>query len=829
MRKVLCHVPEVCLQDQGSAADQIRLHLESALASGVLPTSLPASGVRRLSVDLSEDVCEKIEALGASLGIAPGRVVGGLMFASRTRTTAPMSAEVKEEDASAPTELAPNIEGLRTGQARVLIEAAPHLMGGKLVFAELGTGSGKARLIAHAAAFVLDARDAGIAPSFNCVPVPSSTSNTPLPEGIVAHIARVREAHKARLAGSPSRAGCVLAVAPSIENVSHLVREWVAVRDTLDPKGLRRVGVRLGRGQFVSAQAVENILEDIDPQGEGFSATRAWLSNGMPAGQTDASAAFLSIEPGLRGLMVDLVELAMVDSQVTGTRLDVRACSLRDGQDASLEDEVHYQAHLAAHREGHDLLFTTTALLALDNILLGQGDRAGLLPCDVLALFVDEAHELEPTQADLAAHSLSLSAMIADVNQLAKVSVSPSLKDLKQQIRQLREVLSPFADQDRLPPSPADPQKHQGWMAALGVMKQIVHSIELIGRSVKRLKVNDRQQHTMQSLRGNQGVMKRVLAGNEFSLRGVVLHSPVKGYISLTFGPASVNRHLIARWAVTPAAMFLSGSLFHMTSTGVSARFVAASLGALDRMSQTRPLHPQWLTASPVLFQPAASTMHRFMPPSGDVTPTALEFWLENVATVIRHAAKDAAGGMLVLLTGYERLAILERKLLEGSGSNLLSRVIDQSPFTGVGYCANEFRRLAKAGERPIWLATGPAWVGVDLSDRSVESPEEDHLLTDLVIPAVPFGLNRSTTHSDRLRRMGFVAEIMSTQQRLRQGLGRLVRREGLQGRRIWLLDGRLVNPATVHRFADLRVVPQQYLNQKRIDEATFTKWARGD
>ncbi|MBQ0918323.1 hypothetical protein KBW71_07685 [Hydrogenophaga aromaticivorans] len=474
------------------------------------------------------------------------------------------------------------------------------------------------------------------------------------------------------------------------------------------------------------------------------------------------------------------------------------------------------------------MLFTTTALLALDNILLGQGDRSGLLPCDVLALFVDEAHELEPTQADLAAHGLSLSTMTADVNQLAKISVSPSLKDLKQQIRQLREVLSPFADQDRLPPSVAEREKHAGWLAALGVMKLIVHSIELVGRSVKRLKANERQNHSMRSLRACQAVMKRVLTGNESSLRGVVLHSPVKGYISLTFGPASVNRHLIARWAVTPAAMFLSGSLFHMTSAGVSARFAAASLGALDRMSQTRPLHPQWLTSSPVLLQPAASTMHRFMPPSGDVTTTALEFWLENVAAVIRHAAKDAAGGMLVLMTGYERLSILERKILEGAGRALLDRVIDQSPFTGVGYCANEFRRMAKAGERPIWLATGPAWVGVDLSDRNVELAEDDRLLTDLVIPAVPFGLNRSTTHSDRLRRMGFVAEIMTTQQRLRQGIGRLVRREGLQHRRIWLLDGRLVNPATVQRFADLRVVAQQYLNQKRIDDVTLAKWVRG-
>lgn len=63
----------------------------------------------------------------------------------------------------------------------------------------------------------------------------------------------------------------------------------------------------------------------------------------------------------------------------------------------------------------------------------------------------------------------------------------------------------------------------------------------------------------------------------------------------------------------------------------------------------------------------------------------------------------------------------------------------------------------------------------------------------------------------------GFVAEIMVAQRKLRQGLGRLIRREGVQNRRIWMLDARILNPTTAHRFADLRLVLQHYLKTERI------------
>ena len=94
--------------------------------------------------------------------------------------------------------------------------------------------------------------------------------------------------------------------------------------------------------------------------------------------------------------------------------------------------------------------------------------------------------------------------------------------------------------------------------------------------------------------------------------------------------------------------------------------------------------------------------------------------------------------------------------------------------------------------------------------------PTRDNLLTDLVIPAVQFGLDRGTTHFARVTDMGFYAELRAAQRRWRQGIGRLVRHEGVQNRRLWLLDGRL-QLDTLRHMDDFRAVVRAYPNRRRF------------
>ncbi|MBW8466907.1 MAG: hypothetical protein K0M67_01480 [Thiobacillus sp.] len=824
--KVFCYAPMVCLSSDAPIAAQVRMQLKEALQRGLSPTSFP-SNTRDLAVFIDEADIEAVRRLSKDWGgMAPGRVIGGLLHALH------LSKKVSTPTQASHAELpSPNTTNLRSGQARTIEEAAPLLLDGRIVFSECGTGSGKARLIAHTAALLLDARDRGVAPTIPALRGPqSSAKESPsLPPSLQMHLDEVLKTHTKRLQqldstptedGQPQetrsvRSACVVATAPSIENIGHLVQEWLRVRPVLDPKGLRRVAFRLGRGQFVNAQSIELHLQDIDPGGLEYPEVRKWLAEGMPAGMTGTSKAFLALEPGLRGLTIDLVELAM-RATPQSTPMDIGACRLDEDIDDEDQDGEHYRDHLRHFKEGADLLFTTTAMLALDNVLLGTANHPGLLPSNILCLLIDEAHELETTQANLAARSLSISAVLAALTQLKSAYSDRRIKESRQRVSQLRESLSGFSDSAWVPPAAGDAKGTQDWAASLGMMRVIAEDIGTLLAQRVSTPLEASHMHAQRILRHAQSVMKRAVDQDEYSARGVITHSPVKGYVSITFGPSSVNRHLMARWSVTPCAMLLSGSLFHLTAAGSNARFAAASLAALDRMAQTRPLIPNWLTSTPDFFQPGSQVMHRFMPPSRDgATPAALRAWLESVAEVVSTAAKDAKGGMLVLMTGYQRLQILSEVLQEQG--HLVDRLIIQTPHAGVTFCASQFLSLARKGRRPIWLATGSAWTGIDLSDRDAATGAQDNALTDLVIPAVPFGLERNTTHMNRLKRMGFIAEIMVTQRKLRQGLGRLVRREGLLHRRIWLLDGRLVNPATAQRFADLRVVAQQYLRKHRF------------
>jgi ATP-dependent DNA helicase DinG len=103
-----------------------------------------------------------------------------------------------------------------------------------------------------------------------------------------------------------------------------------------------------------------------------------------------------------------------------------------------------------------------------------------------------------------------------------------------------------------------------------------------------------------------------------------------------------------------------------------------------------------------------------------------------------------------------------------------------------------EFVRMHAARMRPVWLATGPAWTGLNLRDEAAKTAEQDTLLTDLVILRAPIGQNRSSTQRTRRRAWGFTADVFEASIRLRQGIGRLVRRPGVKFRRLWVLDSRL-------------------------------------
>jgi CRISPR type IV-associated DEAD/DEAH-box helicase Csf4 len=181
--------------------------------------------------------------------------------------------------------------------------------------------------------------------------------------------------------------------------------------------------------------------------------------------------------------------------------------------------------------------------------------------------------------------------------------------------------------------------------------------------------------------------------------------------------------------------------------------------------------------------------------------------WYTTIARAISRVAKDAAGGTLVLCTSYADAEELGKRL-----ASLKGRLITQERDDSIKALTSIFKEKARAGKRPVWLATGAAWTGLNLRDDLAVDASDDRILTDLVITRSPLCRNRTATHMARVSRLGFEQELLDTAFTLRQGLGRLIRREGLKRRRIWFLDGRIhTKRGTYYKIhALLRTYPNQ-------------------
>ena len=68
-----------------------------------------------------------------------------------------------------------------------------------------------------------------------------------------------------------------------------------------------------------------------------------------------------------------------------------------------------------------------------------------------------------------------------------------------------------------------------------------------------------------------------------------------------------------------------------------------------------------------------------------------------------------------------------------------------------------------------------------------------------------------ASTHASRFQYSGFIAEKAAAVLALRQGVGRQVRRPVVRDRRIWVLDGRLCDPAKSVIMSEARLLFEGY------------------
>jgi ATP-dependent DNA helicase DinG len=555
----------------------------------------------------------------------------------------------------------------------------------------------------------------------------------------------------------------VILSAPTIQVMAQIASEFRHVHSIPD----EGIAVLLGKSQFVDTGKVRLWIEQEGRHPDAIAA-KEWLDKGAPPVSGGSYGERLGMFCESVSHLADDLETIAPSAPVADLVVDDHTPDEDPGLQA-------YQA-LRSRAEEAPVVVCSHAALVWDR-RLKRLERPGLLPDRTFVLLADEAHQLAPVAESAHSSSCSLILLRAVLLALRKKGV----RGAKTMAERLEGLIDGLRKQ----------KEDRNILEA--VNRENVNSIRKALASILQGNGLSRpQKSVLQAARDVLGALYR----NDYNIQ--VRFSPVRRYPSIMCGPLTLNRFFEDLWNHAEVAVLCSGTLLLPGKSvwdGLNTQYIQKILNLPQaRMSVLPPVHPKW-AKNYELKKPPAEEYSLLSPPTENKnggTPESLdaatEQWHKAVADKIVAAAETAAGGTLVLFNGYETLEAVDRILSDGS---LAGRVVTQTRESGFSAAKRKFVEMAKAGQNPVWLATGPAWTGLDLADDE-NPPERDFLLTDIIIPRLPFGTEHSTIHERRKEQWGFIYEVYRAAFQFRQGVGRLIRREGVSGRRLWLLDARM-------------------------------------
>lgn len=588
----------------------------------------------------------------------------------------------------------------------------------------------------------------------------------------------------------------VLVVAPTFEALLHLHSEFRLTPDS--DESLQSI-LLPGKGNFIDGDRVRDRLNELDYDPAKQLEVEDWITaGGKPISETGKRIE--KALPGISYLMEDFLHHCP-DITKESVQMD-------EYSDETQWGSVISDLRTKALNPKTKILFATHAMLAAeirsqivyDNSILGKWDL----------LLADEAHDLEDSFASSLTSIVSLQSALRlfsnsklwTPHNLGKAAERIATW-LSPTIRKLQEISKDSPRDVRIDPSFFEVDEN------------------LFSPFFSKKKKS--------SFDPNMAEARRVLSAfsnaKKAQYPAYLNPSPVRRYPRLTVGPNSVTRYLQAVWNQTSAAGLFSATLHLPDSRGnLSPDYILGKLGISARFNPAREnfesqekrlkkpyliLNPSWIKKTPTVhlpnkdFAPLFPAQSRYKDDSEGYSD-ALSDWRIDIARFIaENIATQAKGGILCLCNSYDDIASWQTNL-PGLGVDS-SRIIAMERGVAFTRFRAKFELLSRQNTRPILLAVGPsAWTGLDLRDTHAKEPSEDNLLTDLVVPRLPFNSISSSVHNSRKRRHGPSPDDYETLLRLRQGLGRLVRRPGLKDRHIWFLDGRIIHRKRMGSFLRL-------------------------
>lgn len=638
---------------------------------------------------------------------------------------------------------------------------------------------------------------------------------------------------------------------PTLEILSQALSEYTSLRaPDLGIAAMPRIAPIIGRSSFVDPAKLLDMIQNPDGVAD-IEAAQAWLDAGGPQTPGASTTSLHASVNGMAWLREDLSTAAPA--------FPVAEVLLSEDKDDECPAQSIYQ-RLRTMARGADVVVCTHAMLGLDalrkgsslaemrkqeqslsraiakargsdkkldvsrmeqtlkrvrerigeRISEGLGDddtREGILPA-YGSLFVDEAHTMEANVAALRTSDVIGRILAREIRDKMPMFTACKCKGSAEKIASnLINIEAVLVNMGRRPGAkdrlvisehPEQPDYSQSAREAI-----IAPFLEMRKECVKIAKA-------CPSAKGLLAPLMTVATnvGTSGQETVYVNFSPRRRFPSIHTGPRTVRFLLERIWSRVECGVALSATLALPTEDGIPrVGFIANQLGVpMGRVTATPSITQPWLYSPQLWATGRGNAM--LLPPSDifdegtgeskvrTVSEKGLA-WATAVAKAIMEADRTGKGGVLALTSSYDRANLIGEAMINLGFPK--ERLIKQDRKRGVRAAKNDFVTAAKRGVRPVWVGTGGAWTGVDIRDDRYKDDQASHdlLLTDLAICNLPFGTNRSTTHQARLEWMK-TAERDRAALEFKQGIGRLMRRDGLNDRRIHILDPRVWEP---HQF----------------------------
>lgn len=424
-----------------------------------------------------------------------------------------------------------------------------------------------------------------------------------------------------------------------------------------------------------------------------------------------------------------------------------------------------------------DIIFCTHAMLAYS-----QKNMWNLLP-EPCVLVIDEAHQFENAVASAHSDSVSLFSLR---NRISKESGAS-----KSTVKAVNKFINYFRDANR---SISNNQEGMqiNLKTCVNIPSEVIEQLEAILTAIKSKK-ND----NVPNIKNDRIVFANAIKAinGESQQSAYLSFSPDRRFPSIMAGKSNLGEILGSLWKTAKGgAILASATLYLKDSQGNNKNDYIADILKLpgSRTHCPSPVISTWITNIPVLHTPDPKNIalcESLARPNkaNNKDEKNGELWIADIAKECAKIVTQSKGGSLILVTSYHQVSgIAEGLIANGIPAD---RIIMQQRNKKLAVFENEFCGAHKNNMRPVWIALGGAWTGLDLKD---ESTKPDTLLTDLIIACCPIGLNRTTTMNARIEARSTQPIIKEALMMLKQGLGRLMRDEDQRDRNIWFLDGRV-------------------------------------